>query len=505
MTKTQTKTKDATRPPVVVILGHVDHGKTTILDYIRKARVAAKEAGGITQHIGAYQAEANGKLITFLDTPGHEAFSAIRSRGAQVADIAVLVIAAEEGLKPQTKEAIKIIKESKTPFVVAINKVDKEAANPQRVRQELAENEVMVEDYGGDVPVAEISGLTGKGIDHLLELILLLAEVEELKGEADGAASGVVIESHLDSRRGIVATLLVKSGTLAIGDVISAGTAVAKVKMLENFLGKGVKAALPSEPCVVLGWEAVPALGSAFNVVATHAEAEKIAKETQSTIKLFAHETDANKKTANLIIKADVQSSLEAIDQVLRTIKSDEVDYKVVGHGVGKIGDADIKQAKSTQAAIIAFHVEMDSSVKHLAEREQIRVETFDIIYNLVEVVRDIMSDLLPPEIKRTALGKLKILALFGTQGKTQIVGGKVTNGKALRGGLLEIVRGGKIIATGKIVQLQQKKADVAEVAEGLECGLRVDVNPTDLGITIPIKENDLLDMYQEEKIKRSI
>lgn len=495
------------RPPIVVILGHVDHGKTTVLDFIRKTRVAAKEAGGITQHIGAYQAEANGKLITFLDTPGHEAFTAIRSRGAQVADVAVLVVAAEEGVKPQTKEAIRIIKESETPFVVAINKIDKEGANPQRVRQELAEQDVMVENYGGQVPVAEISGRTGDGIDHLLELILLLAEVEELTAPADGPASGFVLESHLDSRRGTVATLLVQSGELAIGDLLVAGSATAKVKSMEDFTGKAIKSAIPSQPCVVLGWETVPAVGSTFLVARSKEEALQKAKQETNLppLALFMHENMPDKRTANLIIKADAQSSLEAINQVLATIKSEEVDYKVVDYGVGKIGDGDVKNAKAKSAAIIGFHVPVETSAKQLAERDRVRVEVFDIIYELVEVVRDIMSDLLDPEIKRIDLGKLKVLALFGSQGKTQIVGGKVTQGKAVRGALTEIMRGGKLFAKGKIVQLQQKKADVAEVAEGLECGLRVDVNPSDLGVPLMIREGDVLEIYEEQKIKRSL
>jgi len=495
-----------TRPPIVVILGHVDHGKTTLLDFVRKTRVAARESGNITQHIGAYQINIDSKLVTFIDTPGHEAFTAIRSRGAKVADIAVLVIAAEEGVKPQTKEAIRIIKESKTPFLVAINKIDKEGANPQKVRQELAENDVMVEDYGGQIPVVEISAKTGKGVDRLLETILLVAELEELSAETNCPAKGFVIESHMDSRRGTVATLLLQSGTLSIGDVLVAGSAIAKVKSLEDFTGKSIKSAGPSEPCVALGWEAVPPLGAEFAVVADHDEGLRILSEhIMKTAPLFMHENVSEKRTANIIIKADVQSSLEAIDQVLQTIKSEEVDYKVVGYGVGKINDNDVKQAGSSGAAIIGFHVTVDSSTKRAAEREHARIETFDIIYKLVEVVRDIMSDLLDPEIRRIQLGKLKVLALFGTQGKTQIIGGRVSEGKVARGALTEIFRGTKLFATGKIVQLQHKKADVSQVAEGLECGLRVDVNPSDLGVPLMIKEGDTLEIYEEQKIKRSI
>ncbi len=496
----------STRPPIVVILGHVDHGKTSLLDFVRKTRVAAKESGGITQHIGAYQAEVQGKKITFLDTPGHEAFTAIRSRGAKVADVAVLVVAAEEGVKPQTKEAIRIIKESETPFVVAISKIDKEGANAQKVRQELAEQEVMVEDYGGDVPVAEISAKTGDGVEHLLELILLLAEVEELQAPEEGPATGFVLESHLESNRGVVATLLVQSGQLAVGDWLSAGTAVARVKSLEDFTGKTIKSASPSQPCVALGWESVPPIGQSFSVAISHDEATKQATSAMSLapVALFARENITTPKIANVIIKADAQSSLEAIDQVLRTIKSDEVSYRVVDYGVGKIGDGDVKNAKAKSAAIIGFHVPIETSAKQFAERDHVRIEARDIIYELVTIVRDLMADMLDPEIRRIPLGKLKILALFGAQGKTQIVGGKVINGKAVRGAMIEIIRGGTTLK-GKLVQLQQKKADVAEVAEGLECGLRVDVNLSDLGIQMMIKEGDILEMYEEQKIKRSI
>lgn len=493
------------RPPVVVILGHVDHGKTSILDYIRKSRVAAKEAGGITQHIGAYQAEYQGKLMTFLDTPGHEAFCAIRSRGCTVADIAVLVVAADEGVKPQTKEAITIIKEAKLPFVVAINKIDKEGANPQKVRQELAEAEVMVEDYGGQVPIVELSARKGEGIDHLLEIIMLLAEVEELQAPPSGPAEGYVLESHLDSRRGTVATLLVQKGQLATSDWLAAGHAVAKVKSMEDFTGKTLKTAVPSQPCVVTGWELAPSVGQTFSVSASRDEAQKLATAAAEigSGALFVQENRTDIPVANLIIKTDVQSSLEAIDQVLRTIKSDEVQWRVVGYGVGKIGDADVKNAKAKNAAIIGFHVPVESTANQSAEREHVRIESRDIIYELVEIVRELMSDFLPAEIKRTPLGKLKVIALFGTQGKSQIVGGKIIQGKAVRGAMIDVTRNGTVVSSGKLVQLQQKKADVAEVAEGLECGIRYD-GPLDTPVAM-VREGDVLEIYEEQKIKRSL
>ena len=330
-----TKINSLSRPPVVVILGHVDHGKTKILDYIRQTKVAEKEAGGITQHIGAYQVEYKGSKVTFLDTPGHEAFSAIRSRGAKVADIAVLVVAADESVKPQTIEAIKIIEETKTPFIVAINKIDKENANAQRVKQDLAEKNVLVEDWGGKVPVVEVSAKTGQGVDSLLDMILLVAEMEELKSE-DGTPTAIAIESHMDKRRGQVATLLIQKGVFKINDWVSAGSETARIKSMEDFLGKTIEQAGPSEPVVVLGWDNAPTLGEKVFWAGSREEARRLAAEVAPRIGTLFQETGdlpakpeaisgAGRKVLNLIIKADVFSSLEAIDQVLKTIKSEEV------------------------------------------------------------------------------------------------------------------------------------------------------------------------------------
>ena len=501
----------AVRPPIVVILGHVDHGKTSILDKIRQTRVAEKEAGGITQHIGAYQIKFNDHKITFLDTPGHEAFSAIRSRGARVADVAVLVVAAEEGVKPQTKEAIRIIKEAKIPFVVAINKIDKEGANPQRVKQELAENEIYVEGYGGNVPIVELSAKTGKGLNTLLEMILLVSELEELTASMTSPAKGVVIESHLDSRRGLVATLLVQDGELKIGDWIAAGSAIGRAKSLEDFMGKAIKFAIASQPCVMTGWENAPRVGDSFAVASDQKEVQKISAESTkpSMQELFTFENEISapgqpgKKIVNLIVKTDVQSSLEAIDQVLKTIKSEEVGYKVIDYGVGNITDADVKNARASKAAIVGFHVSTDNSVKQSAEREGVKITTNNIIYELVENVRATMSELLDPEIKRTVVGRIRVLALFkGGEGKTQIVGGKVISGKAVRGTMIEVFRNNMSLMIGRLGQLQQNKSDVSEVAEGNEVGIRFD-GPSKTPYSIAV--GDTLEIYQEEKIKRTI
>lgn len=515
-------TNFAVRPPIVVVLGHIDHGKTSILDKIRQTKVAEKEAGGITQHIGAYQIDVGNpsspkatkgqRKITFLDTPGHEAFSAIRSRGARVADVAVLVVATDEGVKSQTKEAIQIIKEAKIPFVVALNKTDKEGANAMRVKQELAEQEVMVEGYGGTVPAVELSARTGEGINELLEMILLVAELEELQVPLDTPAKGVIIESHKDSRRGLVATGIVTEGELKVGDWISAGDVSGKVKSLEDFLGKPIKIAIASQPCAILDWEIAPRVGQEFKVVASREEAEKISltEAALGPVNVFAKEVGAedqvtNKKVANLIVKADVQSSLEAIDQVLRIIHSEEVDYRVVNYGVGTINDADIKNAIATKASIIGFRVNIDESARQMAEREKIIVQTFDVIYGLAEAVRSIMSDLLEPEIKRTLLAKVKILAIFKNLGRSQIVGGKVIQGKVVRGAMIDVIRDGALLITGKLGQLQHEKVDVTDVAEGLEAGIRFDLPAQPTGVQILIKEGDILEIYEEERIKRSI
>lgn len=513
MTERATQKQKATpRPPVVVVLGHVDHGKTSILDKIRQTRVAEKEAGGITQHIGAYQAEHQGKIITFLDTPGHEAFSAIRARGAKVADVAILVVAADEGVKPQTKEAVQIINTAKIPFVVAINKIDKEGANPQRVRQELAEAEVLVEDYGGNVPIVELSAKNGKGLDHLLEIILLLAEMEELSAPSTLAANGIIIESHLDSRRGLVATLIVQAGEIKINDWVSAGVAYGRVKSLQDFTGKTISSAVTSQPCLMLGWESAPKVGEEFKVVSDKNEAEKLsalaAELGPKELFLETEPTDGQKKIANFIIKTDVQSSLEAIDQALRTIKSEEVSYKIVGYGVGNINDADIKNARATSSSVIGFHVNIDDATRNSAEREKIVVTTYQIIYDLIEGVRTAMSDLLPPEIRRIALGRVKILGIFSSQGssaKTQIIGGKITQGKISRGALIDVFRNNVLIATGRLSQLQQNKADVSEASEGYEVGIRFELTANDKKLESVIKIGDVLEVYEEEKIKRSV
>lgn len=500
--------KNEHRPPIVVVLGHVDHGKTTLLDAIRKTKIVDKESGGITQHIGAYQAQVSGRLITFLDTPGHEAFMAIRSRGARVADIAILVVAADEGVKPQTKEAIRIIKDEKIPLIVAINKIDKEGANPQKVKQDLASDDILLEDWGGQIPSVEISAKQNKNIDELLEMVFLVADIEDLKNDTSLPAEGLIIESHLDKRRGFVATALIRKGILKIGDWITVGNIVGKVKSMEDFLAKPVGEAVPSQPVQIIGWQSSPGIGEELRSSENKDKAEAIAADRADFAPLFqsfaGNETSGeDKKIFKIIFKSDVSSSLEAIEASLKAIISDEVACQVVSYDIGNIGENDIKMAVSTGAEIIGFRVIADSSAKKMAEKENIKVVSFDIIYELIEYIRKEMSEMLEPEVRQVPLGKLKILGVFKSDSRSQIVGGKVISGKIIRGAIADVIRNKNKLLTGKINQLQHNKAETNEVKEGLECGLKFEMLKDQP--KWDIKEGDVLDIYQEEKIARNL
>lgn len=503
--KSEPEVKSDLRPPIVVVLGHVDHGKTSLLDTIRKTKIAEKETGGITQHIGAYQAEARGRLITFLDTPGHEAFTAIRSRGARVADIAILVVAADEGVKPQTKEAIKIIKEEKLSLIVAVNKIDKEGSNIQKVKQELAAEDVLVEDWGGQVPIVEISAKQNKNIDELLDMVILVADLADLKKDVSLPSQGVIIESHLDKWKGYVATAIVQKGILKVSDWMVLGTNIGKVKSMEDFLGKPVLEALPSQPVRIIGWSTAPAIGRTFTSSLSRNDAEKLAAENHDDAPLFKRDdpVQEGRKDLKIIFKSDVSSSLEAIEASLKAIKGDEVSCKVINYDIGNISEGDIKMAAGSGAQVVGFRVGIDSSIKKLAEKENVKVAVFEIIYELIEYVRKEMADLLDPEIKRTFVGKLKILAVFKQDSKSQIVGGKITSGKIIRGSLADVFRNNAKLLSGRITQLQHNKEDVSEVKEGLECGLRFESlagQPS-----WDIKEGDILEVFSEEKIARSL
>ncbi|HAS00052.1 MAG: Translation initiation factor IF-2 [Candidatus Moranbacteria bacterium GW2011_GWC2_37_73] len=496
------------RPAVVTILGHVDHGKTTLLDTIRKASVAAKEAGGITQHISAYQVKKKGQLITFIDTPGHEAFSGMRERGVSIADIAVLVVAADDGVRPQTKEVIEYLKEKKIPTVVAINKIDKPDANPQRVKQELADNGIIIEQWGGDVMAAEISAKQNIGIDDLLENILLVAEVEDFKADDKRDGFAIVLESNLDPQKGPVATILVKTGTLKVGQDVTAGTAYGRIRKIEDFTGRNLLTAGPSTPVTLMGLNSTPNTNDVLQVVSGKSIARLKSKEFSGGLierkekvtsqKLMRIMEEDKIQKLNIVLKADVQGSLEAIEQIISTIKTDEVIINIVESEVGNITESDVKVSAPSQAVIFGFNVETTPVAKRLAEGSEVKIKTFKIIYELVEEVKKMVIDMLPPEIVRTDLGMVNVLAIFKTGKRDMIVGGRVTDGKITKGAQIEIRRDGEIIGKGKLEQLQQDKKVTAEVGKGNECGIVFEGDTK-------IKAGDTLLAFTEEEKKRTL
>jgi translation initiation factor IF-2 len=482
------------RPPVVVVLGHVDHGKSSILEAIKDLKITAKESGGITQHIGAYEIEEKGKKITFIDTPGHEAFSAMRSRGAKVADVAILVVAADEGVKPQTKEAISHIKKANLPMIVAINKMDKPAADPEKVKRELSVQEVSVESMGGKIPSVEISAKTGKGIPELLEIILLVAEMEGFKGDVSKSAEGVIIESYLDANRGPTATLILQRGILKKGDILGTSSACGKIKNLENFQGKLLKEASPSMPVIVLGFESVPVIGEKFKVFSDTESAKKEIKVPPKAVPEVL-DIEPGKKVLNIILKVDVLGSLEAIEEILKDFPQDRVILRILKGGVGEIGEDDVKLAKGARAKIIGFRIKTNPIAKTLAQRDKISIINFDVIYELSQAVRQLMEKMAGPEKVRIELGKIKILVIFRTEKNRQIVGGKVIEGKIKKGASLEVYRREERVGSGKIVGLQRDKKDIEEVAKGSECGILYEGDAK-------IEERDVLEAHIEEKRK---
>ena len=502
MTKKLKKTKENSlqpRPPVVVVLGHVDHGKTSVLDFIRKTQVAEKEAGGITQHIGAYEIEKEGKKITFIDTPGHEAFSAMRSRGAKVADIAILIVDASEGVKTQTKEAISHIKKSGIPMIVAINKIDKPGADPLKIKRELAQNDVLVESMAGKVPSIEVSAKTGQGISDLLELISLVAEMENLKADLQKPAEGVVIEAYLDSQRGPTATLILNAGVLKLGQVVGTPSTFGKIKILENFQGFPVLEARPAMPGICLGFENVPRIGEKFKVYPDFESVQKYIKKKER--KPMWEELifiEPKKKILNLILKTDVWGSAEAIEEVLKNLPQEKVLLRILKSEVGEINESDLKLAKGARAKILGFRVKINPAALSLANREKIKIITFDIIYELVEGVRSLMEKVLVPEVIRQDLGKVKILVIFRTAKNRQIVGGKVVEGEVKKGVSIEVFRNDEKVGRGKLINLQKNKKDIERAIKGEECGILYEGEAK-------IAEGDVLVIYTEEKRKTEL
>ncbi len=494
------------RPPVVTVMGHVDHGKTTLLDTIRKTDVAAREKGGITQHIGAYKIKLeNGKEITFLDTPGHEAFTTLRARGSKVADIAVLVVAADDGVQPQTVEAINHAKSAELPIIVAINKIDKPGADPERVKRELSQYELIPEEWGGDTIMVPVSAKTGENVDELLENILLLAEILELKANPEKPAVGTIIESKLDPKRGPVATVLVQNGTLKQGDYFVAGMTWGKVRAMFDERGKQVKNAPPGTPVEVLGFQDVPQAGDRFVVMPSEREAKQLAEQRKEKYEeeLLAKraklklESLHGEKEVNIILKADVQGSLEAIVKTLEELsnKFEEVSINIIHSGIGRITESDVVLAAASNAIIIGFNVRPDAAARKLAEEEGVEIRTYGIIYEIVEDLEKALKGLLEPKVKEEILGMCDVKAIFRVKGVGTVAGCYVTDGVIRRNAKARLIRDGIVIYDGEIISLKRFKDDVKEVAKGYECGLMLkDFND--------IKPGDLIEAYElvEEK-----
>jgi translation initiation factor IF-2 len=473
------------RPPVVTILGHVDHGKTSLLDAIRQTDVAAGEAGGITQHIGAYQVEKKGRLITFLDTPGHAAFTQMRARGAQGADIVVLVVAADDGVMPQTREAIAHAKAARVPIMVALNKVDKANANPERTKQQLAELELVPDDWGGNTMVIPVSAKLKQGIDDLLEGILLVADNMEIKANPGGKVIGTVIEAELDKTKGVITTLLIQNGTLESGDVVVAGTAHGKLKALSDYRGKPVKKAGPSTPVAVMGLNDVPSAGDLFEVVDSDREARAIvgerleasksqaqAKKKISLEDLFANVQSGEARELNLIVKADVQGSLDPIMSELNKLGSGEIGIKILYAETGNIGDNDVMLASASHAIIIGFSVQADVSARRLAEKEGVDIRLYEIIYRMTEDVEKALKGMLEPEVKEAVIGRAQVLQVFSASKFGKVAGCRVTDGELRRNARVKLFRGTDLVYEGEMGSLRHEKDDVREVKQGYECGV---------------------------------
>ncbi len=498
------------RPPVVTIMGHVDHGKTSLLDYIRKSHVTAGEAGGITQHIGAYTVELHGQRITFLDTPGHEAFTAMRARGAQATDIAILVVAADDGVMPQTIEAINHAKAAGVQTIVAINKMDKPTADPDRIRQELTKYELVDEAWGGDTIIVPVSAQTGQGVDQLLEMILLVAEVQDYKANPNRKARGIIIEARLDKGRGPVANVLIKNGTLRVGDTIVAGMAYGRVRAMVNDKGERVKEARPSDPVEVIGFNDVPEAGDILSAVDDDSLSRKVAEERRDKARaalikaqskttlddLFNQISEGQVKELNIIIKADVQGSVEAVKQSLERLSNDEVKVKVIHGGVGAITETDVNLASASNAIIIGFNVRHDNNVRDLAEHEKVDIRLYRVIYNAIEDIQAAMKGMLAPKFKENVLGRCTVRQTFRVSGVGTVAGCYVTDGKIQRNAQIRLLRDNVVVHEGKIDSLKRFKDDAKEVAAGYECGLGIE-NYND------VKEGDEIECFVMEEISR--
>ena len=499
------------RPPVIVVMGHVDHGKTSLLDKIRSTNVTAGEAGGITQAIGAYQVKVKDKTVTFLDTPGHEAFTAMRARGAMVTDIAILVVAADDGIMPQTVEAINHAKAAEIPIIVAVNKMDLPGANPENIKQQLTKYELVPEEWGGDTIVCPISAKTGEGIDDLLEMVLLTAEMRELKANPNRAAKGAVIEARLDKGRGPIATLLVQNGTLNQGDIIIAGTAVGRVRAMVDYRGKRLKTAGPSVPVEITGMGEVPGAGDDFYAVADERMARELAEQRKQEKKdalnaplakkvslddLFSQIQEGEVKDLNIIVKADVQGSVEAVKQNLEKISNEEVRVRVIHGGVGAINESDIMLASTSNAIVVGFNVRPDSAAKTMAERNKVDMRMYRVIYECIEEIEAAMKGMLAPKFKEVELGRVEVRKVYKISNVGIVAGSYVTEGKVTRTAQLRLVRDGIVIHEGEIASLQRFKDSVKEVVAGYECGITLEKFSD-------IKPGDIFECFEMQEIER--
>lgn len=490
-----------TRPPVVVVMGHVDHGKSSILEAIKDLKITGSESGGITQHIGAYEIDHQSKKITFLDTPGHEAFSSMRSRGARVADVAVLVVAADDGVKTQTKEAIAHIKKAGIPMIVAINKIDKPDADPDKITQQLSSEEIYLESIGGKTPSVAVSAKTKENIDELLEMILLISEMEDLEADASLPASGIIVESQLDSLKGPTATVIVEVGTLRKGDVIATSSTVGKIKSLSDFQGDLIGEVLPSMPAVVYGFTDVPSVGDEFRSFPDAQSANEFVKEKRLEKADSKREVVSGVETINVIIKADFLGSLEAIEGMISEIPQERMALKILKSEVGDINESDVKMAKSANAIIFGFRVKKMPQIESIIERDDVKVLIFDVIYELIEKTRKVMEMAITPRIERVDLGKAKVLALFFHEKSHQILGCKVLEGEIKRGAELEIMRidpeteEEEQVGKGKVKGIKRGTKETEKIGQGEECGISYEGD-------VKVEEGDVLVAYVMEKEK---
>jgi translation initiation factor IF-2 len=511
--KPSASSKAAVRPPVVAVMGHVDHGKTSLLDAIRGADVVKGEAGGITQHISAYQVEQNGRMITFLDTPGHEAFAAIREHGAHLTDIVIIVVAADDGIKPQTIEAIRFARQAGVKIIVAINKIDKEGADINRIKQQLSENDLLIEEWGGDTIVLPVSAKTKEGISELLNMILLVTDVEELKADVDVPARGLIIEAHVEQGRGPVAHALIEAGTLQPGDFIVAGGSYAKVRNLETTESKPLKVATPSMPVTITGFKTLPEFGDEFIVVSNEktarAQSAQTASDKQATgghldigsselIRLINR--DNAMQELNIIIKADVQGSLTSVIDSLKALDTDEVSVRIVGSGIGPVGENDLHLAHTSNAIVYGFNVSLPTSSKQQASRDKIRVRLYKVIYELIDNVKAELSNLLSPEIVETELGRLVVKGIFNTTKTAVICGGEVTKGKLTAPALARVTRDNEELMEVEVTGLKRGPAEAKEVVEGEMCGVSLKTPKR-----LDLEEGDRIEVFTRQAIQRRL